>query len=77
MRVLEPSGDVMLEDGEETRIQKRVNLYVGHRCDGTGMLLVTTRRVASSTPHQGEDASRSRVARAGASYGSPTVMRAA
>jgi len=46
MRVLEPSGDVVtLEDGEETRVQKRVHLYVGHRCDGTGMLLVTTRRV--------------------------------
>jgi len=39
------SGAVSLEEGEEVRVRERTHLYINERCDGTGELLVTTRRV--------------------------------
>jgi len=39
------NGVVVLEEGEEVRVRERIHLYISERCDGTGELLVTTRRV--------------------------------
>jgi nucleotide-sensitive chloride channel 1A len=42
----EPNAGVVLEEDEEVRARERTHLYINERCDGTGELLVTTRRLA-------------------------------
>jgi|TARA_B100000524_G_scaffold309076_1_gene184994 hypothetical protein len=49
--LLEQPGDVMLEDGEETRLRRRVHLYLSTETSaGSGEFLVTTRCAAIATP---------------------------
>lgn len=42
----ESTAGLVIEDGEEVRVRERTHLYINERCDGTGELLVTTRRFA-------------------------------
>jgi nucleotide-sensitive chloride channel 1A len=42
----QPDAGMLLEEGEEVRARERAHLYINERCEGTGELLVTTRRFA-------------------------------